>query len=175
MNWDAISAVSEIVAAAAVVVSVVYLAAQVRSSNETFRVGLRESLFHSTLEWNAHIAGDPELPWLFQRAVRDLEGLNEKERARAIHVLYSFFKTHENQYLHYLEGSVEEKVWRRSSQILRAYGTQPGAQAYLKVRIDAFTDEFQEVLQSLNSAEIPPAHEAFKFEGVKAAEQSSSQ
>ena len=159
MNWDSVSAVSELIAAVAVVVSLIYIAAQVRSGAETFKTTLRDSAFNSLMEYNYALLADPELGWIFQEGMRDLDALDDKQRARAFHVMYSFFKLFENMYLHYLEGSVDENVWINNRQILFVYAGQSGARKYLSARMPIFAPEYRELLQGADQAEIKPYRE----------------
>jgi hypothetical protein len=52
MNWEAIAAVSELVAAIAVVISLINIAVQVRSGASAFRTSIRDTSFHALMEFN---------------------------------------------------------------------------------------------------------------------------
>jgi hypothetical protein len=108
VNWDAIGAVGEILGTAAVVVTLVYLLRQIRDQNRALQTNIRDSSFHGLQEWNYVLMGDPRLSTIFQRGVltKDWTVFEEDDRARLLHVMYSFFKLFENIYLHSLEGSV---------------------------------------------------------------------
>ena len=173
MNWDAIAAISEFVAAIAVVISLIYLAVQVRSGSKTFKTSLRDSTLISLMEWNYSMLAEKDLAWIFQQGARDFDSLDEKDRARATHVFYSFFKLFENIYLHYLDKSVDEEIWLRNRQMLFAYASQPGARYYFNSRMPVFDPRFQELLRTMEAAEISPGYEVSKLgdpssgEGVK--------
>ena len=82
MNWDALGATGELISAFAVVVSLVYLANQIKSSTHDFKASMRDSAFRSLEAWSHTIISDPELAWVFQRGCRDFESLDAKEKAR---------------------------------------------------------------------------------------------
>ena len=46
MSWDAVGAIAEAIGALAVVVSIVYLAVQIKSGTKALRTTLRDSAFH---------------------------------------------------------------------------------------------------------------------------------
>jgi hypothetical protein len=146
MGWDAVSAISQVIAAIAVVISLIYIAAQVRSGAESFKTTLRDSSFTSLMEYNYAILADENLAWVFQEGMRDLGALSEAQQARAVHAFYAFFKVWENIYLHYLAGFVDDSVWKNNSRVLFAYGALPGAQQYLRGRMPIFEQRFQELL-----------------------------
>ena len=101
MNWDAIAAVSELEAAIAVVITLIYIALQVRSGASVFKTNLRDSSFRSLMEINYAITADESGAWVFQQGASDWDLLEDREQARALQMMYSFFKMFENMYLHY--------------------------------------------------------------------------
>ena len=155
MNWYAVGAVAEVVGAAAVVISIVYLAVQIRSGYRELRTNTRDSTFRSLMEFNYYIMSDAELPWIYQAGSRDINCLDEKQRMRFGHVMYSFSKLFENLYLHYLDGSVEEDVWTHNKSMLISYANQPGAQYYLAQRKENLDPRFWEFLEKNRTTDLP--------------------
>jgi hypothetical protein len=154
MNWQATTAVAETVAALAVVVSLIYLALQVRSGAKVFRTDYRDAAFRSLMEWNYHLVADPDLAWMFHRGCRDFNSLSEKERSRMLHLFYSFFKVMENQHLHFLEGVLEPEVWNRSRATLAQYAVLPGARYYIGMRQQAFHPRFRDLVNEISESEL---------------------
>jgi hypothetical protein len=62
MNWEAITAVSELVAAIAVVISLIYIAVQVRSGANAFRTSIRDTSFHALMGFNYALADNTMAP-----------------------------------------------------------------------------------------------------------------
>ena len=149
MSWDSVSAVSEVIAAIAVVISLIYISAPERTCAESFKTTLRDSSFSSLMEYNYAILADEDLAWIFHKGMRSLDELSETQQARALHVFYAFFKLWENIYLHYLAGSVDDSVWMNNSKVLFAYGAMPGAQRYLRERMQIFEPRFQQLLKGI--------------------------
>ncbi len=170
MSWEAIGALANLIGAAAVVVSLVYLGRQVRSGTRELRSNTRDSSFHSLMEWNYYVMSDPDLGWIFQTGCRDFRALPEKERARLVHVMYSFFKMFENIYLHYLDGTVEESVWIHNRPMLLAYATLPGARHYLKNRRKIFDPRFWQFLADSRPDDVPAGHVVSELADIPRAE-----
>ncbi|MEX0289750.1 MAG: hypothetical protein AB3N63_03535 [Puniceicoccaceae bacterium] len=156
MNWTILSTSAEIIGSLAVVISVIYLAIQIRLGAKTLRTTMRDNAFQSLQEWNYAVAGDPDLPSIISRGSKDLDSLNPKERARFIHIMFSFFKVWERLYLHYLEGSVDETVWTRNKLFLASYLHQPGSRYYWDNRKAAYDPRFQEEADKMEAPPIPP-------------------
>jgi hypothetical protein len=146
MNWEALGAIGEIVGAAAVFLTLIYLSRQIRAGNRSLRTTLQDSLFHSLQEWNYHIMSDQALANLFHRGAQGMENLEPDDRYRFVHVLYSFFKVWENFYLHYLGGSVTTEVWEGNRNALLIYADQPGLRVYLQERRAFFDPRFVDLL-----------------------------
>ena len=158
MNWEALGAIAEITGAVAVVLSLVYVAHEVRSGTHALKTSTRDSSFQSLMDWNQTVMSDPDLGYIFQMGCHDYEALKERERARLVHVFYSFFKMFEKIYLHSLDGSVDESVWTHNKPMLMAYATQPGARYYLSLRSKIFDPRFWKLLQADTPSETPAGH-----------------
>lgn len=81
MNWDAISAVSETVSSIAVIISLVYLALQIRQSNKLSQSQTRIELRHMA---NAEVTKLVEHPEIWPLTWKETLTIEEKSR------LYSF-------------------------------------------------------------------------------------
>ncbi len=158
MNWSDIGSIGEAIGAIGVIGSLIYLALQVRANSKGLFTSTRESTFNSLKEWNFYVMSDPDLAWIFQQGCRDFNSLDQKERARYVHVMFSFYKLFENIFLHYKAKSISEEVWRYNSTIFFAYAAQPGAKNYYNLRKPIFDPRFSKIVDDLTSAEVPAGH-----------------
>lgn len=159
MNWDAFGAIGEVVGATAVVVSLIYVSIQLRSGTRALQTTTRDSVFKSLQEWNLVVMAEPRLGWIFQSGARNFEGLGEEDRARYLHVMYSFFKVFENIYLHHLDGVVPPEIWESNLKMLAVYATQPGGRRYWEERKAAYDPRFHTVMEGLEPGPLVPGHE----------------
>ncbi len=153
MNWNAVGAIAELLGAIAVVASLVYLASQVRSGTRALRTTMRDGAYRSLQEWNYVVLAQPDLSWIYQRGLIDPSTLDERDAARFVNLMYSWFKVFENIYLHSLEGSVAPEVWEHNKNIFAALVCQPGAQKYLEYRRSIFDPKFVQMLDGLEAPE----------------------
>ena len=82
MNWDAIGAIAELLGAAGVVVTLVYLATQIRRSNS---LALAESHRHSyqvVAPGILAVAENGDLATIFRAGLADRDGLSDDDRVR---------------------------------------------------------------------------------------------
>jgi len=97
MSWDAISAISDTIAATAVVVSLIYLILEVRQNSKAVRSSTRSDISRGQMEINFVFAQNPELRRVSYGLLRGDE-LSDDERSSASHCLTAMFRTFENQY-----------------------------------------------------------------------------
>ena len=71
MNWEAISAIGQIVGAIAVVISLIYVAREIRRNARTERVASMDSLNR----WLREVAEHPHLGELYYRGIHDFDSL----------------------------------------------------------------------------------------------------
>ena len=126
MNWEALGAVGEIVAAVAVVVTLGYLAVQMRQNTATVATSTYESVMSGYNELNLTIASDPDLGRIVHVGMYTPDDLDESERIR-----FAFFiRAVSNQYLKllrlYEKGVFPPNEWenygREVAQIYRTPG-----------------------------------------------------
>lgn len=86
MNWDALGALGEIVGAAVVVVTLIYLAVQTRQNTEAVRHAFARGVMEDANAWRFKIVENPEVSELFRNGLRDPEtlGANDKYRFRVL-------------------------------------------------------------------------------------------
>ncbi|MGI9328939.1 MAG: hypothetical protein ACR2PZ_27225 [Pseudomonadales bacterium] len=85
MNWDAIGAIGEVVGAAAVVITLIYLTAQVRQNNRNLEESTSSAINQSLADLNSRISSDEQFAELFLRGRENIATLTpvELERFRA--------------------------------------------------------------------------------------------
>jgi len=109
MNWGNIS---EIIGTVAVVVSVIYLAFQVRKQTEEARLAATRELsaqFQDTLRLYIE---DEKFNEIYRNGIADYEALEEGDRLRFSMALVSSFRVLEQQYLHISRGNVDADYFR---------------------------------------------------------------
>ena len=82
INWEAVSAVGQIIGAIAVVISVVYLAVQVRSNARQMRLASMRSMSDAFNRWLQSMAENPHIGELWYRGMRDFDSFDGADLAR---------------------------------------------------------------------------------------------
>ena len=136
MDWSAIAAWGEVGGAIAVVISLLYLSAQVRQGNQVARAAAQESLQNAFRNFTQPLASDPELYRIFDRGVEEFDSLEGDDRGRFFHLAFQFGKVFESAHYHYTRGLLDDGSWE-------------GWQQYWAQRSDLYSPGFREFVARL--------------------------
>ena len=144
VNWDAVGAMAELLGALAVVVSLLYVATQVRESTRQARRDATRDLATRISDVSLAVASSPELGELLVKGGADLSQLSKGDQARYRGLMNSIFRSLEQQYLLRREGALDDESWKAVQHIIRDFADLPGTRAYLTDRGQWYTPSFLE-------------------------------
>lgn len=98
MNWDAISAGGEIVGAVAIIVTLFYLAAQMRQNTRSIQLSALHATMGKWNEWSSTLATSPDLADIVARGNQNPHSLNTAEALRYGAYIQMFFDAVETYY-----------------------------------------------------------------------------
>jgi len=135
MNWEAVSAIGQVVGAVAVVVSIVYLALQIRANTRAVRGQAGFEAAHSWAETNEVLGQLPDDQLrLFREAFdADAEHIptwSEGEHHRLSLLFCSVFQKLEGQHFLYVNGSLDAGLWDQRCAIGRGMIQPPYMRAW---------------------------------------------
>jgi hypothetical protein len=113
MNWDAFGAISEFLGAVAVLLTLIYLAMQMRHSAKAVAAQTYESIMSGYNELNLARATDPELARLFNRGLMSPVEIEEKEIPQLDAFLTCFAVNYFKIYKLYEKGVIEKQEIRQ--------------------------------------------------------------
>lgn len=156
MNWTAIIAVSEIVGTVAVVISVCYLALQVRSQTIEARLAATRDLASKRAEGLRLLMGDDELIKVWLKAIRDYEALQGSERLKASLIFNLVMRNAEQDYIHRGTGHADDPYLESVDLVLFQNVVFPGLQQWWETTGYLFNQQFQDHVNQLieNGGEV---------------------
>jgi hypothetical protein len=160
MNWDAIGAVAELLAAIGVIVSFVYLAGQIRQNTHSQRrsnLGDTASDLAATMRC---IAADSELASLMLRALTDLSSLDAVERYRFDAFFYTWLAAFERALLDARDGEYPEELLVPLKAAIAGYLRSDGGRAWWAERRIWFTPFGQQAIASIINDQTLDHHTA---------------
>ena len=148
MNWDAIAAVGEIVGASAVVISLVYLASQIRIQNRESRA----ASVHQVIEgYRSSIAAlhEPGMADVWVQALSDYDSLTDSQRLRFVVYLTVALRSFEDAYFQWREGRLETETWRGLLTPLVDVKSTSAFDRFWKIRRHHFRPDFADYVDAL--------------------------
>ena len=89
MNLEMASAVAEIAGALGVLITLIYLAVQIRDNTRSLHAGSLESVLNGPRDrYFLPMAVEPDLADIYARGLNSLENLNEQEKRRFFYLIY---------------------------------------------------------------------------------------
>ena len=152
MNWEAISAIGQIVGAIAVVISVLYLAREIRSNARAARVASLETL----IRWLGQLAEHPHLRELYHRGIHDFDSLGGADLVGFGVLMNQLFHIIQETYYQHADGHLDPRVWRSTEVSVRELIAYPGIQAWWRLRSHWFSEEFVNYVNQLQQTAGPP-------------------
>ena len=129
MNWDAIGAIGELLGASAVLVTLIYLAVQIKQNTSAVATATYESTMTGFNVINIVVAGNPALASVLDRGCQNPDSLNSEEVVQFNFLLrcysnqwWKLFKLYERSSLPAAEWSIFAK---EAAQFLEQPGCKP--------------------------------------------------
>ena len=151
MNWNALSAVAELLGAAAVVISLLYLAAQIRQNTRQVRFAAQQATIHELGNALRTQAQDRDWAELLSRGLNDLDGLDPIEKTQFLSHIGHIFRLYESAYLHHVEGSLDPRFWGGLERAMADILAYPGMRSAFHLRRHHFSDEFGRFILQLQA------------------------
>lgn len=149
MNWEAIGAVGETLGAVAVVISLIYVAIQIRQNTHETRMHRTQSLVSANSDVNFQMANNKQLADIFQAGVLDFQQLPGSEQMRFGALTFSAFNRYSFAYHQFLNGQLEEIFWDVIERELLVFLNLPGAHAWWEKDKSRFLPEFVDHMDAL--------------------------
>jgi len=148
MDFSTMGTLAEVVSAVGVIVSLIYVAAQVRHNTRAVRSATHHALVTTRLDYVALVADNPELSRIVRVGSEDYGRLDRDERHRFGLVMYYSFSAGENFYYQYRQGALDQEQWQRWCETLRVYFAQPGIREWFETTPQQFTASFAAFLDT---------------------------
>jgi hypothetical protein len=154
MNWDMIGALAELLGAAGVVISLVYLGSQTRSNTRALKASAGFEATHSWATFNETAIGWSDE--FFESAIKahdhsvPLTDFSELQVARLAFAWRALFQKLEGLYFLRKHGSLEPELWEKRRVWARGFINSPLQSRWWEIEKQQgmFTDEFVGAIES---------------------------
>ena len=151
MNWEAIGAIGQIVGALVVVVSLIYLAREIRTNARSARI---PSLHVN--RWLGELVEHPHLAELYYRGIQDFRSLKSGDLVRFSALMDQVFYIFRELYFQHLDGHLDPRLWGPTEAAMRDINAWPGVQAWWRTARHLFNKEFVKFVDQLQQSAKAP-------------------
>jgi len=160
MNWEAIGAIAEIVGSGAVVVSLIYLAVQIRHSNRQTEIEALRNTWGEMNQMCDSLTGSKELASIVNRGRDSLENLDADEFLMFQHYYLRLLNTLESWHLQVMQtskpGPYRDRQIENLGEVVQGYIDYPGVREMWR-GIRHYFQPIAEIVDRNISANTSPA------------------
>ena len=149
MNWEMLSAIGQVVAAIGVILSLIYVAVQIREQNKERR---RTGINILTAQWSELVKSaqeSREFAVLFLQGVRSFTGLDAPDKLRFTAFFTRYTRNCEGMFIYYRDGALEKALWEEVERTMCDYFAYRGVRDWWETRKHWLTDEFRAVVEAI--------------------------
>jgi len=154
MTMGFVQALADTVAAFSVMLSVVYLAIQIKRNTAATHSQTYQTATASFAEMAAIVGATKETSRVFTLGMADPKKLDESEYHQFAYLAISLLRRFENIFFQHRSGMVNDDFWNGHSDNLLWFFHQPGFQRMWEERRYGFSKGFREFLDSSSPAAI---------------------
>lgn len=146
MNWDAIGAIGEVVGAAGMIITLGYLAVQIRQNTASLRAAAVQALTEASASFNDLLASNADLARIVVSGAGDPGTLQPEERARFAFALLALLRRVENIQRQTRQGRLSSEDWTGIHASTMFLMSQPGCRSWWAENGQRFNPDFSEWL-----------------------------
>jgi hypothetical protein len=149
MNWEAIGAVGELIGAVTVIITLLYLAIQIRQNSQAVKNSAAQTLLSEANGSLRTASSDPATARAVILGQTLFEELSEEGRAQFVTWYFSWMRTIEQAYFQYVQGYIDEEMWEGQRAHLRQLIQAPAVKEWWSHRRCFFSQRFQNYMDEL--------------------------
>ena len=143
MNWEAVSALAEVIGGVAVIVSLVFIAHEVRQNTRQRRLDAQRDLVQELGELSSDLSTNAELAHILFEGAKGLENLDQIKQMQFRSYMNHLFLVFEQQYLLHQDREVDPEIWIAVKSMMDDFLLTTGGKQWWKLRANYHTRRFQ--------------------------------
>ncbi len=150
MNWEAIGAIGEVLGAAGVIITLAYLAVQIRQNShqlerslQATRISADDAIARGFDRWRQLLISDEKMSEIYVRGLQDISTLDPNERHRFNQLLNTFIWTAWQMW------RLDDVMGATNSEIFRHLLRHPGGREWYTTTRAYFPEEYRAMLDGV--------------------------
>lgn len=155
MSLQEIANIGEILGAAGVIASLIFVGWQIRTNTKTTRMRMHEQVTQTYMSFLSSVLLDPDsFSAGLQSVDSEFSNLSDGQKMFFFGTMLGLFKHFELMHAQRDQGIMDQETWHSWSEHMRMYFHQPGAQAWWALRKYTFVPKFRIYLESSAPSEM---------------------
>lgn len=142
MTLENVYYVSQTIAVAAILGSLIVLIAQLRQSNRIMRETAIQNQVEGLQDISRAIFETPGMADIWNRGTKDFSRLTDEERIRFVTFMTYSFRIWEGLHATYVRGEIDDELWRTHARLLRDIQPLEGVKGFWVLRRHLFSESF---------------------------------
>jgi hypothetical protein len=158
MTLETLGNVGEFLGAVAVLISLIYLARQIRQNTRMVRSAAHQAWSSSTAELNMVLANNREFARVYRTGSQNPTQLEPEELLQFNTYLIQVFNSYQSRFFQFRHGAVDEVDWQTNLNTIRRILSAPGVRSCWDRYGEDFLDpRFRECINKEVLGELPAA------------------
>ena len=154
---EALGNLGDFIGGIGVVITLVYLATQIRLNSKTVKSAAAESVMQSMSEFFREMAQTPGATQIIEKGFSDYDNLEPSQQMEFYLWLFAWFRLAEVAHHHYVIGQLPDAFWGGQVAHLKSLLKNQPVRAFWAVRKAVFSTEFREFVDGLNLEDSAPS------------------
>lgn len=155
MTLEQWSFVAQIISAAAVIASLIFVGIQLRRATDAIRAASSDAYSGAYTHFVQGIVENADVAEIWTRGLKDPRALTEVEWVRFVAYASAQFRLYDSSRVQWLRGRLDTEHWYAVERHALSFGNQPGMAAAWKLRRDWHSPEFRAWFDGLMSDQAP--------------------
>jgi hypothetical protein len=156
MDWEAANAIAEVVAAFGVILSLLYVAAQVKHNTRAVETSTHQQLSQHALTVGTTLVQSGEVADLVVRGEAGDDALTPAEQRRFFEYCITVFGNWEAAYLHRQNGIINDELWQAWDGYYRLHFPSPGLARFWEGARSGHAPSFRDYIDGMLTEEGGP-------------------
>jgi hypothetical protein len=141
--------VTQIVAGIAVVLSIIYLALQLKQNTRAVRLNTLHGISEAFRAQYALVGASEAVASVYMKGLSQPDELNQAERVQFYALMHNQVRSYENAFYQHTEGALDERYWAGMLGQMVNTSSQPGFVQYWNDRRSWYSDAFQHHMEQV--------------------------
>lgn len=168
MNLEQLANVGEFLGGVAVVVSLIYLAVQIRQNTNSVRAQAELGMNTRFADWHGRVNDHPDLSRIWDTATEDSENMSDEDIRRYRWLIAELFLIYEGWFQLYLRSGISDSSWNTKMDALKVLLDHPVISEWWESRMTPLSDEFRDHLNHLRTTDSSWSHQRISGRGSDA-------